>query len=188
MTKKEVTLFLNHYSFKLRAENGHVYHDDLKLVFAELPKFQKGESELINDLDRWFYFLKSASTLEAIPKSMTDNHAIQHAFRIANKAGLNRQELDDQEHREIFIQDQRGALSLAKKQGLQQGIKQGLEQGIEQGLEQGIEQGLEQGIEQGEHTAKLAIAQSLLDLLDDQAIASSTGLTLEQVQQLRQGR
>jgi len=155
-------------SFKLRAENGHVYHDDLKLVFAELPKFQKGESELINDLDRWFYFLKSASTLEAVPKSMTDNHAIQHAFRIANKAGLNRQELDDQEHREIFIQDQRGALSLAKKQGLQQGIKQ--------------------GIEQGEHTAKLTIAQSLLDLLDDQAIANSTGLSLKKVEQLRTPR
>jgi len=70
-------------SFKLR-----VYHDDLRLVFAELPKFNKTEDELEHDLDRWFYFLKSASSLEAVPKSLDADAAIQHAFSIANKAGL----------------------------------------------------------------------------------------------------
>ncbi|MDX8413913.1 MAG: Rpn family recombination-promoting nuclease/putative transposase [Mariprofundales bacterium] len=144
-------------SFKLRAESGHVYHDDLELVFAELPKFNKMEDALKNDLDRWFYFLKSASSLAAVPKSMDSNAAIQHAFSIANKAGLSRSELDDQEHREIFIQDQRGALSLAKKQG----------------------------IEQGRDEASKKIAGSLLAILDDNAIASSTGLSVEEVQQLR---
>ncbi|MDX8414275.1 MAG: Rpn family recombination-promoting nuclease/putative transposase, partial [Mariprofundales bacterium] len=104
-------------SFKLRAESGLVYHDDLELVFAELPKFDKCEEDLADDLDRWFYFLKSASSLEAVPKSMAQDAAIRHAFTIANKAGLSREELDDQERREIFIQDQRGALSLAQKQG-----------------------------------------------------------------------
>ncbi|MDQ6976228.1 MAG: hypothetical protein Q9M22_06675, partial [Mariprofundaceae bacterium] len=101
--------------------------------------------------------------LEAVPKSMVDDTAIQHAFRIANKAGLSPEELDDQEHREIFIQDQRGALSLAKKQGL------------------------EQGLEQGDSRARIDIAQSLLGILDDHAIAKSTGLPLEEVQRLREG-
>jgi len=154
-------------SFKLRAENGHVYHDDLELVFAELPKFDKAEDALTGDLDRWFYFLKSASSLQAVPKSMAADAAIQHAFQIANKAGLSRGELDDQEHREIFIQDQRGALSLAKKQGLQEGI--------------------EQGIQQGDSKARIHIAQSLLEVLDDNAIANSTGLRLEEIQHLRKG-
>jgi len=158
-------------SFKLRAENGHVYHDDLELVFAELPKFDKTEDELTGDLDRWFYFLKSASSLQAVPKSMAADATIQHAFHIANKAGLSRGELDDQEHREIFIQDQRGALSLAKKQGLQEGI----------------EQGIEQGIQQGDSKARIHIAQSLLEVLDDNAIANSTGLRLEEIQHLRKG-
>jgi len=148
---KELPSVVN--SFKLRAENGHVYHDDLELVFAELPKFNKGESELENDLDRWFYFLKSAASLEAVPKSMAADKAIQHAFSIANKAGLSREELDDQEHREIFIQDQRGALSLAKKQG--------------------------------SYEATINITRSLLELLDDDAIVSSTGLSIEEVRRLR---
>jgi len=110
-------------------------------------------------LDRWFYFLKSASSLQAVPKSMAADAAIQHAFQIANKAGLSRGELDDQEHREIFIQDQRGALSLAKKQGLQE----------------------------GRHEEKVNIARSLLALLDDEAIANSTGLRLAEIQHLRKG-
>jgi len=156
-------------SFKLRAENGHVYHDDLRLVFAELPKFNKTEAELADDLDRWFYFLKSASSLEAVPKNMGSDAAIQHAFSIANKAGLSREELDDQEHREIFIQDQRGALSLAKKQGLKEGIAQGIEEGIEQGA----------------YATKRAIAASLLAVLDDYEIAKSTGLSIEQVREVR---
>jgi len=148
-------------SFKLRAENGHVYHDDLELVFAELPKFNKSENELKSDLDRWFYFLKSASSLEAVPKSMADNEAMKHAFSIANKAGLSREELDDQEHREIFIQDQRGALSLAKKEGLEEGLEKGMEK------------------------ATINIARSLLDLMDDATIFEATGLSVAQVQILR---
>jgi len=90
-------------SFKLRAENGHVYHDDLELIFAELPKFSKGEDELLTDLDRWFYFLREAGSLDMVPKVLEHDDAIRHAFTIANKAGLSREELDDQERREIFI-------------------------------------------------------------------------------------
>ncbi|MBL1352332.1 MAG: Rpn family recombination-promoting nuclease/putative transposase [Zetaproteobacteria bacterium] len=164
-------------SFKLRAENGHVYHDDLELIFAELPKFNKHEDELKSDLDRWFYFLKSAASLEAVPKSMADDAAIQHAFRIANKAGLSREELDDQEHREIFIQDQRGALSLAKRQGL--------EEGMEKGREEGLKVGLEKGREEGAFQAKEKIACSLLNTLDNQVIAGATGLSAAHIQTLR---
>jgi len=160
-------------SFKLRAESGAVYHDDLELVFAELPKFNKSEHELDGTLDKWFYFLRCAADLRAIPKRFSDDAAITHAFDIANKAGLNPEELEDQERREIYIHDQRGALSLAQRQGIEQGIKQGIEQGIEQ------------GIKQGEHRAKINIARSLLDAMSDKAIAAATDLTEKDVGDLR---
>ena len=91
--------------FKLRAEAGRVYSDDLELVFAELPKFDKGERELATVLDRWFYFLKTAGDLTAIPGALQGEPAIVHAFEIANKCGLSPEELDAQERREIFIQE-----------------------------------------------------------------------------------
>jgi len=161
---KELSGVVN--SFKMRADNGHVYHDDLELIFAELPKFTKAESELESDLDRWFYFLKTAGSLVAVPKTLESNPAIQHAFSIANKAGMTREELDDQERREIFIQDQRGALSLAKKEGLKEGM--------------------EKGREEGEYKATLSIARSLLAVLDDQAIADVTGLSMTLIAELRE--
>ena len=144
--------------FNLRAEAGRVYSDDLELVFAELPKFDKSEKELKTDLDRWFYFLKSAGDLTAIPGALQVEPAIVHAFEIANKCGLSPEELDDQERREIFIQDQRGAITLAEQRGKQHGMQQ----------------------------ERLRIAEGLLDLIDNDAlIAEKTGLSVETVGQLR---
>ncbi len=118
--------------FKLRADAGEVYNDDLELVFAELPKFQKTEHELETELDRWYYFLKHAKDLDAIPGSLKIEPPIAHAFELANKAGLTREELDDQERREIYIQDQRGAVQLAKQRAREEGHKEGHEAGYEE--------------------------------------------------------
>lgn len=134
---------------------------DLELVFVELPKFQRAVEELSSLTDKWLYFLRYARQLQVVPETLTTVAAIQHAFEVANRANLTRAELDDLEHQEIFIQDQRGAIRKAAQQGLQQGLQQ------------------------GEQTAKLDIARRLLPLLDDQAIAESTGLRLEEIQQLR---
>jgi len=88
--------------FLLREPSGKIYHDDLELIFAELPKFDKSEHELETVLDRWFYFLRQAGDLEAIPAVLQAEPAILEAFEIANKAGLTPEKLDAQERREIF--------------------------------------------------------------------------------------
>jgi predicted transposase/invertase (TIGR01784 family) len=124
-------------------------NSDLELVFIELPKFNKTEEQLSDITDKWLYFLKNAGSLEFIPQTLEVEKPIFEAFQIANKANLTRQELDDQEHREIFIQDQRGAFTKAIEQGLQQGLKQGIQQGIQQGMQQGLQQGIQQGLQQG---------------------------------------
>jgi predicted transposase/invertase (TIGR01784 family) len=104
--------------FQLRDQSlGVICNEDITLVFTELPKFKKAEDELNTTLDKWLYFLKHAGSLAAVPKSLQSDSSIWQAFEIANKANLSREELDDQENREIFIQDQRGALSLAHKKG-----------------------------------------------------------------------
>jgi len=80
--------------FKLRADAGEVYNDDLELVFAELPKFNKKEDELETELDRWYYFLKHADDLTAILGSLKIAPPIVHAFELANKAALTPEERD----------------------------------------------------------------------------------------------
>jgi len=153
---KELPGMIN--KFKLAAESGHVFSDELELLFAELPKFTLKESELNSTLERWFYFLKFAGDLTLIPKSFQSEPAIVHAFEIANKASLSPEELDDQERREMYIQDQRGAIEFA----------------------------LDRGREEGGYDVRVSIATALFDIIDDDTvIAEKTGLSVEQIQILR---
>lgn len=134
---------------------------DIELVFAELPKFKKELHQLETIADKWLYFLKTARSLQEIPENMGDVPEIQQAFEIANRSNLNREELDDLDHREMYIYDQRNI------------IKKALNQGIQQGLEQGKTQ------------AKIEIAKQMLLHFDDSTISQITQLSLEEIQSLR---
>jgi hypothetical protein len=48
--------------------------------------------------------------LETVPETMGTIPEIQKAFTLANEANFSRQELEDLEKREMFIEDQRGAI------------------------------------------------------------------------------
>lgn len=50
----------------------------------------------------------------------------------------------------------------------------------------GETKGLETGIEKGIHQERQRLAKQLLSVMDDQAIASMTGLSLAEIEQLRQ--
>ena len=76
---------------------------------------------------------------------------------------------------------QRASIEMA----LNQGHQTGLEQGIEIGIEQGLEQGIEIGIEQGAKAKAIDIAKQLLATFDDATIATMTGLSLQEITQLR---
>ena len=58
--------------------------------------------------------------------------------------------------------------------------------GETKGLETGIEKGIEKGIETGIHQERQRLAKQLLSVMDDQTIASMTGLSLAEIEQLRQ--
>ncbi|MEW6618263.1 MAG: Rpn family recombination-promoting nuclease/putative transposase [bacterium] len=161
------------------------YHDEIELVFIELPKFKKNEDELDSIKDKWIYFIKNAGRLEYTPESLVKEIEIKEAFEIANTAGMSEKELEIQYKRHDFIRMQRGAIEFALKQGL----KQGIEKGIQKGLKQGIQKGLKQGIQQG----KIEVAKTLLKSGEKvEKISQVTGLTIEEISncspQRRRGR
>jgi flagellar biosynthesis/type III secretory pathway protein FliH len=78
-------------------------------------------------------------------------------------------ELDMQHKRKEFIMIQRSAIEKATDDGLAKGLKLGIEQGIEQ----------------GQTSKALDIARGLLGFLDNDKIATITGLSLLQVATLR---
>lgn len=61
------------------------------------------------------YFLKYARQLDTVPEMRRNVPAIAAAFMVANEADLTAEELEDLEHREIFIHDQRNAILKATR-------------------------------------------------------------------------
>jgi len=134
--------------------------NDLELVFVELPKFTKALDELETLADKWIYFIKSARGLETIPETMGQVPEIRKAFEVANQANLTRDELEALEQREIYIHDQRNAIRLALRQGIQIGREQGIQE------------------------SKREIARQMIGVLDEDTISRITGLSLEEVRRL----
>jgi predicted transposase/invertase (TIGR01784 family) len=147
-------------NFKLLEKEEFIsYSDDIELIFVELPKFNKSETELENISDEWIYFIKNAGSLEYIPKDI--NACVAKALKTVNEANMSKDELEAQYKRKEFIYVQKSSIDLAK------------EQGIEKGIEQGIEQ------------EKINIAKNLLDILDDKTISLKTGLSEREIKKLR---
>jgi predicted transposase/invertase (TIGR01784 family) len=139
-----------------------------------LPKFNKQLDELEILTDKWIYFMKNAPSLEIVPSTMETVSEIQQAFAIANETNLNPEELADLEEREMFILDQQGVLL------------KGIEKGIAQGREQGIAEGREEGLALGMREKALEIGRQLLNVLDNQTISQTTGLSVEDIKNLRE--
>ena len=140
---------------------------DIELIFAELPKFTLSIDESLSLADKWLYFLKNAPSLAMIPNSMETIPALQQAFQIAQQSNLNRDELEELEKQQIYIQDQKGAITKAVEIALKKA---------------------ELALKKGRKDEKIEIAQRLLTLLDDEAIAATTGLSVVEIQALRSAR
>jgi predicted transposase/invertase (TIGR01784 family) len=120
-------------------------HSPLKLVFVELPKFNKTLEELTTITDKWLYFLRKAPDLEVVPESMLIVPEIEKAFAIADRVNLSLEEVDDLEKREQFERERIGAIELGKAQGRTEGLTQGRAEGRAEGIEIGEQIGEQRG-------------------------------------------
>jgi predicted transposase/invertase (TIGR01784 family) len=120
--------FLSHFVFK-EVEENFEYYREIELVFVELPKFNKNLEQVENLIQSWVYFLKNAPELDEIPDKLASVPEIQTAFNIANRSSLSLKELEALEKREMFFEDQRGAVIKGIQEGRQEGRQEGLIQG-----------------------------------------------------------
>ncbi len=117
---KKAKKMINKFRFKEEKDSFN-YRDELRLIFLELPKFNKELSELETESDKWIYFLKSAPNLEVIPDSLGEVAEIEAALNIANRANLSNEELEELHKQEVFIGDRKGEISLAKQEAKEEG-------------------------------------------------------------------
>ncbi|MEG4585801.1 Rpn family recombination-promoting nuclease/putative transposase [Microcoleus sp. MOSTC5] len=117
--------FLTHFVFKELQENFEYYNREIELVFVELPKFNKELEQVENLIQSWIYFIKNAPLFDEIPEKFASMPEIQTAFSIASRSNLTLKELEELEKREMFFEDQRGAVIKGIQEGRQEGIIEG---------------------------------------------------------------
>jgi predicted transposase/invertase (TIGR01784 family) len=141
-------------------------HDlkDLEFNFIELPKFTKSESELETVAEKWIYFLQHADDLDHVPEN-ANTPALQEAYEVAAQHTWTAEELDIYEAQEFKIAVNQKVIETAHWDGKQEGKLEGQ-------LE-------------GKQLKAVEIANNLLSLMDDSAIAHITGLDTQTIAQLR---
>ena len=130
------------------------------------------ESDEKDMLTAWTEFLKNPESekVRSLEMSIEEiREAKDELVRISN----------DKEQREIYemrskiLKDKVSALNEVERKGIEQGIKQGMKQGIKQGMEEGKRQ------------RTIELAKNLLDVLDNETISLKTGLSIDEVEDLR---
>jgi predicted transposase/invertase (TIGR01784 family) len=150
---------------KLKNKNNAVFYDKLTYYYIQIPKFKKQEQELSNHLEYWLYYLSHLAKCQSIPKTLEQDELIKEAFNVAEFLALSK---DEQFAYQLDLKarlDYKNVVDYAKEEAEKKGIKK--------------------GIEQGEKNKQLEIAKSLLDVLDVETIALKTGLTVTEVQILK---
>lgn len=145
--------------------------DVAEIHFIEIPKLEEGTDEK-DMLANWIEFLKDPESEKVRSLEMTIaeiRQAKDELIRMSN----------DDTQRELYemraktLKDKISALNEAERKG------------IKKGMEKGIKKGKEEGIKEGEKNKAIEIAKSLLDVLDVETIALKTGLSIDEINELK---
>jgi predicted transposase/invertase (TIGR01784 family) len=104
---------------------GMVGLPQLQFVFLELPKYEQGR-EPVTLVEKWAYFFREATNLQTIPPSLAYPPVVE-ALEAARTARFTKEEWDAYIASGMAIQNERGALSIAHKQGVVEGLRMGIE-------------------------------------------------------------
>jgi predicted transposase/invertase (TIGR01784 family) len=93
----------------------------LQFVFLELPKYDASRPPR-TAVEKWAYFFREASNLAVVPEVL-EEQPYKDALEAARVARFTDEEWDAYIRAGMAIQDERGALSLAHKQGKLEGLR-----------------------------------------------------------------
>ncbi len=148
----------NYLSHHLILDKDTLLHElkHLEFHFIELDKFNHELEQLSNILEKWIYFLKHAVTLQKVPSSMQEP-VLKEAFDVLSQTNWTRSEL------EAYDKYLDATRSLTSQ----------------------LDTAEERGELKGKLEEKITIATALLDVLDIETIAKKTGLSVNQIEKLR---
>jgi len=155
-------LLINEVS--LKNQHGKEFYDKLKMLYIQMPLFEKKESELKTRQDKWLYFLKHLPDLEQIPSIMKEK-VFKKAFKKAELAAMPEKEREVYEHNLHDYWTYLATIETAENKGRAEGIAKGIAKGR-----------AEEKLEIGRNMKK--------DGIDSKNIAKYTGLSPNEIERL----
>jgi predicted transposase/invertase (TIGR01784 family) len=128
--------YVSEYTF--REKEAHDLLDEtIVIIFAELVRFDKAESECMTDMDRMLFILKNMGRLDRQPELLR-REIYTKIFEACEIARFNEDKLI-QFNKDMYDERRRnGELAAAIEEGMEKGMEKGREEGLKKGREEGI--------------------------------------------------
>ena len=107
--------------------SGTVGLPQVQYAFLELPKYAAGDNPIAM-VDKWAYFFREAKNLNVVPPALSEG-PFRDALEVARTATFQPAEWEAYERAKMAEQDARGALAVARQEGLAEGHKSGIAKG-----------------------------------------------------------
>lgn len=158
-------------------ESKETFSEMLRMVYLQLPYFQKEADACENDFERWIYVLKNMETLNRMPW-MAKNSLFERLSQIAEVGALSREERMKYDRSLKALRDTYSVYQGAVNEGLQKGLEEGLQKGMEEGLQKGLEEGRAEGRAETNRENARKLKQLGVDL---HTIAQATDLSVDEI-------
>ena len=156
----------------MNKKSKEIFSDKLRLVYLQLPLFEKGVEECENDFDRWIYVLKNMETIKRLPWA-AQNSVFQKLAEIADVSSLTKEE---RLHYDEALRKYRDTLCV---------LESAEQRGVKRGREEGLAKGLAKGRAEGRTEERIEIARNMkADGMSIELIQKYSGLSPEEIAKL----
>ena len=153
-----------------------VFYEKLTLIYLEMPKFNKTETELVTMFDKWMFVLRNLGGLMERPAALQER-VFTRLFEAAEIGKFSRKELIAYEDSLKVFRDWYSTMQTAILKGRREGHEEGLKEGRQEGLKEGEEKGRKEGV--------LAVARQMkAQGIAAETITACNGLTIQEINAL----
>lgn len=153
-----------------------VFSDKIRLIYLQLPYFNKEADECENDFERWIYVLKNMETINRLPWT-AKSAVFKRLEEIAEVRALTKEEQMQYDHALKVYRDNYNTFQGA--------IEEGMKEGREKGLKEGREKGIKEGREEGRADKTKEIVQNMKKMgMSIEQIAQACGISVEEAEKL----
>ncbi len=122
--------------------------DEMRMVFIQVPAFNKKEEECVTFFDQWMFNLKNMDHMDRM-RFTSHQDIFKRLDKVANYATLSPEERRQYEYDLKRARDYHAELAYARKEAMIEGRAEGHAEGMAQGRAEGRAEGMAQGRAEG---------------------------------------